>query len=92
LIRIRSQCVAISIYDLAFPTPDSPANDTPNKDALTVISKEGASVSESDEHKPGVILNYDQEGNLLSLEILDASEQVTQTRKIEYETIETLAV
>jgi uncharacterized protein YuzE len=64
----------------------------PIKDALTVISKEGASVSESDEHKPGVILNYDQEGNLLSLEILEPSEQVTRTRKIEYETIETLCM
>ena len=36
-----------------------------------------------------MILDYDQEGNLLSLEILDASQRVTQTRKMTYETTET---
>jgi len=57
-------------------------------DTLTVILKEGVSVAESDEDKPGVILDYDQQGNLLSLEILDASRRVTETRRIEYEMAE----
>jgi uncharacterized protein YuzE len=60
-------------------------------DTLTVIFKEGASIAESDEDKPGVILDYDHEGSLISLEILDASQRVTQTRKIEFETIEARA-
>jgi len=60
-------------------------------DTLVVILKEDAAVAESDEDKPGVILDYDQEGNLVSLEILDASERVTQTRKIEFETMEITA-
>jgi len=58
----------------------------PGTDTLTVILREGRSVAESDEDKPGVILDYDEEGNLLSLEILDASRHVTDARKIEYET------
>ena len=57
----------------------------PRTDTLTVILKEGVEVAESDEDKPGVILDYDVEGNLLSLEVLDASRRVTDARKIEYQ-------
>ena len=60
----------------------------PRTDTLSVILKEGAPVTESDEEKPGVILDYDQVGNLVSLEILDASKRVTDTRKVEFALIE----
>ena len=60
----------------------------PITDTLTVIFKEETPVAESDEDKPGVILDYDNDGNLVSLEIMDASKRVTQTRKIEFETTE----
>ncbi len=43
-------------------------------------------VAESDEDKPGVILDYDEQGDLVAFEILDASRRVTDARKIEYET------
>ncbi len=60
----------------------------PRTDTLSVVLKEGVPVSESDEDKPGVILDYDEKGDLVSLEILDASRRVTETSKIEFEAIE----
>jgi uncharacterized protein YuzE len=42
-------------------------------------------VVESDEDKPGVILDYDDGGNLVSLEILDASHRVKAPSQIEYQ-------
>ena len=52
-------------------------------DTLTLILEDGAVVAESDEDKPGVILDYDAQGNLVSLEVLDASRRVSDTRHIE---------
>ncbi len=52
-------------------------------DTLTVILLD-TPVSESDEDKPGVILDYDSAGNLVSLEILDASRRVESPSQIEY--------
>jgi uncharacterized protein YuzE len=60
----------------------------PKTDTLTVILRDDVQVAESDEDKPGVILDYDDHGNLVSLEILDASRRVTETRKIEFQTTE----
>jgi uncharacterized protein YuzE len=42
---------------------------------------------ESDEDKPGVILDYDCEGNLISIEILDASIRVPEARNFEFEMV-----
>jgi uncharacterized protein YuzE len=55
-------------------------------DTLTVIFAE-APVAESDEDKPGVILDYDAVGNLVSLEILDASRRVGLPTQVEYRMI-----
>jgi len=53
-------------------------------DTLTIILAD-TPVAESDEDKPGVILDYDASGNLVSLEILDASRRVTTPSRIEYQ-------
>ena len=53
-------------------------------DILTIIFTE-TQVAESDEDKPGVILDYDDKGNLVSLEIMDASLRVSLPSKIEYQ-------
>ena len=57
-------------------------------DTLSVILRDGAKVSESDEDKPGVILDYDEHGNLVSLEILDASQRVTDARTVDFQVAE----
>jgi len=55
-------------------------------DILTVILSEGF-VAESDEDKPGVILDYDASGNLVSLEVLDASRRIMSPSQIEYQVV-----
>jgi uncharacterized protein YuzE len=55
-------------------------------DSLTVILKEGVQVAESDEDKPGIVLDYDEQGNLISIEVLDASRRVTDAQRVEFTT------
>lgn len=43
-----------------------------------------APVEESDESKPGVILDYDRSVNVVGLEVLDASKRVQDPTSVEY--------
>jgi len=52
-------------------------------DTLTFVLRQVA-VTESDEHKPGVILDWDAEGNLVSIEVLDASKRVEEPRSVTF--------
>jgi uncharacterized protein YuzE len=55
----------------------------PKVDILRIILS-SAPIEESDEEKAGMILDYDKEGNVVGLEILDASKRVENPRSVEY--------
>ena len=55
----------------------------PEVDVLRMVFRE-VPVAESDEDKPGVILDYDKDGNIVGLEILDTSKRVEDPRTIKY--------
>jgi YD repeat-containing protein len=50
-------------------------------DTLTITLRD-VPIAESDEEKPGVILDYDTEGNLVSIEVLDASKRVEEPQTV----------
>ncbi len=52
-------------------------------DTLSIILRPGK-VAESDEARAGLILDYDKSGALLSIEVLDASEQVKTPQSVEF--------
>ena len=55
----------------------------PEMDVLSIVLSE-APIEESDEDKPGVILDYDLRGNVAGLEILDASKRMGNPMSVEY--------
>ncbi len=42
-------------------------------------------IKESDEDKPGIILDYDKQGSIVGIEILDASKKMKNPARVEYE-------
>jgi len=55
----------------------------PEVDVLSIMLSD-APVEESDEDKPGVILDYDAAGNVVAIEILDASKRMANPLSVEY--------
>jgi len=55
----------------------------PEVDVLSVLLSD-APVTESDQYKPGVILDYDDSGNMVSFEIVDASKRMANPMSVEY--------
>ena len=56
----------------------------PRTDTLTLEVKPGP-VAESDDGRPGVILDYDEAGNLVGIEILDALKRVAEVRTMQFQ-------
>jgi len=56
----------------------------PQTDVVRILFSK-APIEESDEDKPGVILDYDRVGNIVGLEILDASKRMEDPRSVEHE-------
>jgi YD repeat-containing protein len=52
-------------------------------DTLSIILRKGQ-VVESDEARDGLIFDYDKAGRLVSIEMLDASEQVQSPQSVEF--------
>jgi uncharacterized protein YuzE len=59
----------------------------PKSDTLSLELKSGP-VAESDEDKPGVILDYDEHGDLIGIEVLDASKRVAEARTMQFQVVE----
>lgn len=55
----------------------------PEVDVLRITLRDTA-IEESDEEKPGLILDYDKDGNIVGLELLDASRRIENPRALEY--------
>jgi len=56
----------------------------PEVDVLRILFS-NRPIEESDEDKPGVILDYDKDGsNIVGLEILDASKRMENHLSVEY--------
>lgn len=56
----------------------------PETDTLNLILRE-SSIKESDELREGIIIDYGEDGKVVSIEMLDASENITEPRGILYE-------
>jgi uncharacterized protein YuzE len=52
-------------------------------DILRIIFS-NAPIEESDEDNPGMIVDHDKDGNVVGLEILDASRRMENPRRVEY--------
>ena len=58
-------------------------NYDPEVDVMRIIFS-SATIEESDEEKPDVILDFDKDGNVAGMEILDASRRMENPRTVEY--------
>ena len=55
----------------------------PEDDVLRILFRD-APVEESDEDKPGVIIDYDKDGNMVGMEVLNASQRIENPRGVDY--------
>ena len=63
----------------------------PEVDVLHVLFS-NAPIEESDEDKPGVILDYDKDGNVVGVEILDAQKRLGTRENVRQVQLEGMAV
>ena len=53
-------------------------------DVLYIVFSDNK-IKESDEGKPGIIIDYDKAGSIVGIEVLDASRRMKNPTKVEYE-------
>lgn len=55
----------------------------PTVDILRIVFRD-VPIEESDSEKPGVILDYDKDGNVIGMEVLNASKSIENPLAVEY--------
>jgi len=55
----------------------------PETDTLVIVFRD-APIADSDEEKPGFILDYDEAGELVAVEVLDASRRIEDPRRVHF--------
>jgi len=60
----------------------------PEVDVLRIVFRD-APIEESDEDKPGIILDYDAAGQVIGMEILDASTRTDNPRGVDFAVLAT---
>ncbi|MGE0040659.1 MAG: DUF2283 domain-containing protein [Vicinamibacterales bacterium] len=53
-------------------------------DTLTILLKEDAKVAVSDDGRPGAVFDFDSMGDLVAVEILDASRRVSEAGRVDF--------
>ncbi len=54
-------------------------------DAITIVFQPDRKIHDSDEPNQGVVMDYDVEGTLVSIEVLDASKRFQDLESVQYE-------
>ena len=52
-------------------------------DVLRIVFADSP-IEESDEDKPGLVIDYDSDGNVVGLEVLNASKRLENPRALDY--------
>ena len=55
----------------------------PETDTMTLVFSNNP-VAESDAGKPNIIMDYDADGHIVAMEILDASHQMSDVRHVDF--------
>jgi uncharacterized protein YuzE len=53
-------------------------------DTIVMVLREGVEIEESDEVGLGIVHDLDASGNVVSIEILDASRRLTEADRVEF--------
>jgi uncharacterized protein YuzE len=63
----------------------------PEVDVLRILFQD-TPISESDEDESGIIFDFDQQGNVVGLEVLDASQRIDNPQAVSYTITKTTKV
>ena len=55
----------------------------PSGDTLNILFR-SAPISETETHRPGLILDYDQQGRIIGLELANASEYMSRPQTLDF--------